>query len=188
MLWPFLLPVLGTSPFMFQSIIFNLFTEPIFPFFVHMQFWLSDFVLYNGIMTLHFNIFIAWAKFRSPSWRRGQTPAPPKWSSQSETFELLNIESWYSQCRKLFVRQLLGPNLVVFRGIKFGVLLGEENPRPPKWPSQSKNFELLNIESRNSQYEVVWETIVWTKFSGLLGDQIWTFLGGKQTHPPKWPS
>jgi len=42
-----------------------------------------------------------------------QESEPPKWPSQNETFGLLNIESWNSQCRKLFVRQLFGTNVGV---------------------------------------------------------------------------
>jgi len=37
---------------------------------------------------------------------------------ENKTFELLSIESWNSQCRKLLVRQLFGPNLEILRGGK----------------------------------------------------------------------
>jgi len=36
--------------------------------------------------------------------------------SQDATFELLNLESWNSQCRKMFMRQLFWPNLGILRG------------------------------------------------------------------------
>jgi len=39
--------------------------------------------------------------------------------TQNEAFELLNIECWNSQYRKMFVRQLFGQNL--------GALWGEAN-------------------------------------------------------------
>jgi len=36
-----------------------------------------------------------------------------------------------SECRKLIVRQLFGPNLAVFQGTKFGVPLGRSKLLPP---------------------------------------------------------
>jgi len=89
-------------------------------------------------VTLYLDIFTAWTKFRSPP--EGvrvveQTLAHPKWPSQSEIFELLNIDCQNSQCRKLFLRQLFGPNLAVFQETKFGVPLGEQTPAlPPNGP------------------------------------------------------
>jgi len=41
---------------------------------------------------------------------------PPKMAPKNETFELLNIESRNSECRKLYMRQLFWPNLGVLRG------------------------------------------------------------------------
>jgi len=62
---------------------------------------------------------IVWTKFGVPLVRQtSQNGFPkmpfPKMLPQNDTFELLSLESSNSQCRKLFVRQLVRPNLEVF--------------------------------------------------------------------------
>jgi len=80
-----------------------------------------------------------WDNCIDQTWGSSGRENSPKWRPKNETFELLIIERRSSQCRKLYVRQLCGPN--------FGVLRG----RTPKMALQTEFLGMLNKEIWNSQ-------------------------------------
>jgi len=58
-----------------------------------------------------------WDNYFDQIWGLSEGANPQKWPPKNKTFELLNIESWNSEYRKLYVRQLFWPNLGVLRGV-----------------------------------------------------------------------
>jgi len=99
------------------------------------------------------------------SLEEGITPPPNKWPFQSEIFELLNIESWNSKCKKLFVRQLFGPNLGVLGG-----WTPQNGPSKKFFNCLTKKVETHNVGS------YLWDCL----------DQIWGSWGRRKIpDPPK---
>jgi len=99
-----------------------------------------------------------------------QIPDPPKWPSQSEVVELLNIENWNSQCRKLFVRQLFGSNLAVFQGTKF------------QGPPRGRQYLVQTIVSQATSYIMSFNFLCWAVQKFHFRRAI---FGGRGAGPPR---
>jgi len=86
--------------------------------------------------------------------------ALPKWS-----FELLNIESWNSQWKKLFVRHLFEPNLLVLRG----------GANPNFGGSLPKGPQIWSKQLSQKQFPTLWiSTFYVEQFKNLtLGGHFW---------------